>query len=116
MKTPLPGDDAERTGELSSRLAAQQELSERLLLSLFPGPIAERFKTEGPDSIAEEYSAVTILFADVHNFWQSAGKLPPKQFIELLNQVFSLFDRLGDSYGVQKLKTIGDAYMAVAGL
>lgn len=116
MNAPLPVDEAERINELSSRLAAEQELSERLLLSLFPGPIAERFKKEGPGCIAQEYSAVTILFADVHNFWRSAGSLPPTQFIELLNQVFSLFDRLGETYGIEKLKTIGDAYMAVAGL
>jgi class 3 adenylate cyclase len=102
--------------ELLGKLAAEQERSERLLLSLFPKSIAERMKNEDPGCIAAEYPAVTILFADIHDFWRTAGPLPPAEFIELLNQIFSLFDHLADKYGVQKIKTIGDAYMAVAGL
>jgi class 3 adenylate cyclase len=102
--------------ELLGRLGTEQEKSERLLLSLFPKAIADRLKSEAPAYIAEEYPDVTILFADVHDFWKVAGSLPPRQFIELLNQVFSLFDRLGDTHGIQKIKTIGNSYMAVAGL
>jgi len=97
-------------------LRAEQDRSERLLLSLFPKAIADRLKNEPPTCIAEEYSNLTILFASVQDFWHVAGSRPPKQFIELLNQVFSLFDRLADQHGIQKIKTIGDTYMAVCGL
>jgi class 3 adenylate cyclase len=101
--------------ELLERLSQEQERSERLLLSLFPKPIADRLKNEAPTCIAEEYAAATILFADIHNFWTIAGALPPVKFIDLLNRVFSMFDRLADEHGVQKIKTIGDSYLAVAG-
>jgi class 3 adenylate cyclase len=107
---------SEAKSELLASLRAEQERSERLLLSLFPRSIADRLKNEPPTCIAEEYSDVTILFASVHDFWQIAGSRPPEHFIELLNQVFSLFDRLADQHGVQKIKTIGDTYMAVCGL
>ncbi|MDH3281063.1 MAG: GAF domain-containing protein [Gammaproteobacteria bacterium] len=108
--------DSKAKGELLANLRAEQERSERLLLSLFPKSIADRLKNEPPTCIAEEYSEVTILFASVHDFWHIAGSRPPEQFVELLNQVFSLFDRLADQHGVQKIKTIGDTYMAVCGL
>ena len=107
---------SEAKSELLASLRAEQERSERLLLSLFPKSIADRLKNEPPTCIAEEYSDVTILFASVQDFWHIAGSLPPEQFIELLNQVFSLFDRLADEHGVQKIKTIGDTYIAVCGL
>ncbi len=107
---------SEAKSELLASLRAEQERSERLLLSLFPKSIADRLKNEPPTCIAEEYSDVTILFASVHDFWHIAGSRPPEHFIELLNQVFSLFDRLADQHGVQKIKTIGDTYMAVCGL
>ena len=107
---------SEAKSELLASLRVEQERSERLLLSLFPKSIADRLKTEPPTCIAEEYSDVTILFASVQDFWHIAGSLPPEQFIELLNQVFSLFDRLADEHGVQKIKTIGDTYIAVCGL
>lgn len=108
--------DSEAKSELLARLRSEQERSERLLLSLFPKAIAERLKNEAPTCIADEYADVTILFASVHDFWHIAGERAPEQFIELLNQVFSLFDRLADQHGVQKIKTIGDTYMAVCGL
>ncbi len=102
--------------ELLDKLHIEQERSDRLLLSLFPKSIAERLKTGSTDCIADEYSDVTMLFASVQDFWHIAGTGPPAQFIEILNKVFSLFDRLAEQYGVQKIKTIGDTYMAVAGL
>lgn len=113
-------EEAKRASEAKSKLLAnlraEQERSERLLLSLFPPSIAERLKNEVPTCIAEEYAGVTILFTNVQDFWRIAGTRPPEQFIELLNQVFSLFDRLAEQHGVQKIKTIGDTYMAVCGL
>ena len=87
-----------------------------MLLSLFPAPIAERLKREPPNCIAEEYPAATILFADVNDFWHVVGSRPPTEFVQTLGKVFSLFDQLAEAHGVQKIKTIGDSYMAVAGL
>ncbi len=120
LELRLAKDEAERASEaktvLLGRLTAEQEKSQRLLLSLFPKPIAERLQSESPKCVAEEYSAVSILFADIHDFWKIAGTRPPAQLVELLNQVFSLFDRLADTHCVQKIKTIGDSYMAVAGM
>jgi adenylate cyclase len=101
---------------LLTSLRAEQERSERLLLSLFPKSIAERLKNDPPTCIADVYAGVTILFTNVQDFWRIAGARPPEQFIELLNRVFSLFDRLAEQHGVQKIKTIGDTYMAVCGL
>ncbi len=106
----------EAQGKLLERLRTEQERSERLLLSLFPKSIADRLKNEPPDWIAKEYDEVTILFTHVNDFWHIAGSRPPKEFIDLLNQVFTLFDRLADQHGVQKIKTMGDTYMAVCGV
>lgn len=102
--------------ELLINLRDEQERSERLLLSLFPKAIADRLRNEAPGFIAEEYPEATILFAHVNDFWHIAGSRPPEEFIDLLNQVFSLFDRLTDEHGVQKIKTMGDTYMAVCGI
>lgn len=120
LELRLAKDRAEQDNEAKSALLAslraEQERSDRFLLSLFPGYIAERLKNEPTTCIAEEHADVTILFAAVHDFWHIAGARPPGQFIQLLNQVFSLFDRLAERHGVQKIKTIGDTYLAVCGL
>lgn len=102
--------------ELLESLRVEQDRSERLLLSMFPKAIADRLRKESPTFIAEEYPEATVLFTHVNDFWHIAGSRPPEQFIDLLNQVFSLFDRLADEHGVQKIKTIGDTYMAVCGI
>ena len=103
-------------GELLASLRVEQERSERLLLSLFPKAIADRLRKESPSFIAEEYPEATIVFINVNDFWHIAGSRPPAEFIDLLNQVFSLFDRLADKYGVQKIKTMRSTYMAVCGI
>jgi class 3 adenylate cyclase len=92
-----------------------QELSERLLLNVLPYPIAQRLKRE-PGMIADEYTEVTILFADIVNFTPFAQNMLPTQVVEILGEIFTAIDRIADSYGIEKIKTIGDAYMAVAGL
>jgi adenylate cyclase len=113
-------DDGKRANtiqaELLASLRAEQERSERLLLSLFPKAIADRLKNDSPAFIAEGYPEATILFTQVNDFWHIAGARPPEQFIDLLNQVFCLFDRLAEQHGVQKIRTIGDTYMAVCGI
>ena len=111
----LADEASQQKTVLLEKLAGEREKSDRLLTSLFPPAIAERLRSEPTISIAEEHSEVTILFADLTNFWHIAGGRRPRQVIELLNRVFSLFDGLVDRHGVEKVKTIGDTYMAVAG-
>jgi class 3 adenylate cyclase len=96
-------------------LDKERERSERLLLNILPAPIAERLKTS-EDSIAEHSDGVTVLFADIVGFTPLSARKTPRALVELLNRIFSEFDALADAYGLEKIKTIGDAYMAVAGL
>jgi class 3 adenylate cyclase len=96
-------------------LQYEQEKSERLLLNILPKPVADRLK-QSPDAIAERFEEVTVLFADIVGFTALSARIAPEELVNLLNEVFSLFDRLADKHGLEKIKTIGDAYMAVAGL
>ncbi len=97
------------------RLAEEQEKSERLLLNILPAPIAQRLK-QGEQTIADSFSEVTVLFADLVGFTKLSANLSPAELVELLNMIFSCFDELAEKYGLEKIKTIGDAYMVVGGL
>lgn len=97
------------------QIQAEQEKSERLLLNVLPKPIADRLK-QGHHTIADNFAEVTVLFADIVNFTELATALTPAELVELLNQIFSAFDRLVYQYDLEKIKTIGDAYLAVGGL
>ena len=90
--------------------------SEELLLNILPAPIAERLKEENEETIADDFSGVTILFADIVDFTKLSGRTSPHALVDLLNKVFSAFDHLTERHGLEKIKTIGDAYMVVAGL
>jgi guanylate cyclase len=96
-------------------LEAERERSERLLLNVLPEPIARRLK-EKTGVIAEHYDAVTVLFADLVGFTEQSSVMAPAELVALLDRIFSAFDRLADAEGLEKIKTIGDAYMAAAGL
>ena len=96
-------------------LGEERARSERLLLNILPAPIAERLKAS-EDSIAEHSDGVTVLFADIVGFTPLSARKTPRALVELLNRIFSEFDTLADAHGLEKIKTIGDAYMAVAGL
>ena len=96
-------------------LAEEQTKSERVLLNVLPSSIAQRLKND-QGLIADGYADVTVMFADLVDFTQLTESLPPEQMVSLLNQVFSGFDQLSEKYGVEKIKTIGDAYMVVGGL
>ena len=96
-------------------LQAERERSERLLLNVLPEPIAERLKA-GPGVIAEHYDAVSVLFADIVGFTERSSVMPPDELVDLLDSVFSAFDLLADAEGLEKIKTIGDAYMVAGGL
>ena len=104
--------ERERT---QTALEVEQERSERLLLNVLPEPIAERLK-EGPGVIADTFDEVTVLFADIVGFTQFADQRSAVEVVDVLNEVFSVFDDLADRHGLEKIKTIGDAYMVVAGI
>ena len=96
-------------------LHVQQDQTERLLLNVLPRPIAERLK-QSQATIAENFAEATVLFADLVNFTHIASALSPIELVNLLNQIFSTFDRLSEQYNLEKIKTIGDAYMVVGGV
>jgi class 3 adenylate cyclase len=89
--------------------------SEGLLLNVLPRPIADRLKRE-PGVIADAYDDVTVLFADVVEFTGFAQRTTPAAVVRVLDTIFSEFDALATRHGVEKIKTIGDAYMAAGGL
>ena len=93
----------------------EQEKSERLLLNILPRPIAERLKNQ-EGVIADSFAEATVLFADIVEFTRLAAHIPATEVVTLLNDIFSMFDRLAEKHGLEKIKTIGDAYMAVGGL
>ena len=96
-------------------LRAEQEKSEALLLNILPRPIAERLKAAA-QTIADHFAAASILFADVVGFTPLAQRLPPAEMVGILDQLFSQFDVLVERHGLEKIKTIGDCYMAAAGV
>ncbi len=96
-------------------LQLEKEKSEHLLLNILPRPIAERLKG-GERTIADSHPQVTVLFADLVGFTQLSTKTAPQEMVNLLNEVFSHFDRLAERHGLEKIKTIGDNYMLVGGL
>ena len=100
---------------LYEQLLQAQERSERLLSNLLPASIAARLKAK-PGPLAEGFDDVTILFADLVGFTGMASQLSPAHLVRMLDGIFSDFDVLADTFGLEKIKTIGDAYMAVAGL
>lgn len=95
-------------------LSKSNKDSELLLLNILPSPIAKRLK-QGEETIADEYQA-SILFADIVKFTQLAHQLGAKKTVEDLNALFDRFDDICEKYGVEKIKTIGDSYMAVSGI
>lgn len=92
-----------------------QATSEALLLNILPGSIAKALKA-GPDTIAEHYEGVSVLFADIVDFTEMSAQLSPTDLVELLNEVFTFFDEVTEELGIEKIKTIGDCYMAAAGV
>jgi class 3 adenylate cyclase len=94
------------------RLARENE---RLLLNILPEPIAERLR-QGEPLIADRFDDVTLLFADIVEFTRLSSTMSPHELVSVLNDVFTVFDSLVDRYGLEKVKTIGDAYMVVGGI
>ena len=96
-------------------LKAEQAKSEKLLLNVLPMAIVEQLKAE-TGAIASRFEAATILFADIVDFTGLSAEMSPSELVQILNKIFSTFDCIADSMGLEKIKTIGDAYMVVGGL
>jgi adenylate cyclase len=107
--------EMEERAKAQEALRLEQQKSEKLLLNILPKAIVEQLK-QLQGSLAERFDDVTILFADIVNFTPLAAHISPLDLVNWLNQVFSEFDRLAERYGLEKIKTIGDAYMVVGGL
>ena len=95
-------------------LLEEQEKSERLLFNVLPARIAQRLKNKR-ELIADGYADVTVMFADLSNFTQLTEEFSPEQMVGMLNTIFSWFDAMTEKYRLEKIKTIGDAYMVVGG-
>ncbi|MEB3295518.1 MAG: adenylate/guanylate cyclase domain-containing protein [Synechococcales bacterium] len=97
------------------QVAQEREKSEKLLLNILPEPIANRLKRQ-PKAIADGFAEATVLFADIVGFTELSSRLSPQELVVQLNEIFSAFDLIAERYGLEKIKTIGDAYMVVGGL
>ena len=100
---------------LFDQLQVERDKTDRLLLNILPKPVAERMKL-GETNIADSHAEVTILVADLVGFTSLSVHIDPEQVVGLLNEIFSNFDELAEQHGLEKIKTIGDAYMVAGGL
>ena len=101
--------------EALAALRVEQDRAENLLLNILPRSIAERLKSDTA-TIADQFAAASILFADVVDFTPMSDRLQPAEVVGLLDHLFTHFDLLAEQYNVEKIKTIGDAYMVAAGV
>ncbi len=104
-----------RLEEAHRLLQTEQDRSEHLLLNILPAPVARRLKNQ-EQTIADRIPDATVMFADIVNFTEVAAHMAPGRVFDMLNQVFSAFDDLVDRHGLEKIKTIGDAYMVAGGI
>ncbi|MCI0774623.1 MAG: hypothetical protein J4N97_02705, partial [Chloroflexi bacterium] len=103
--------------EITATLELEEahKANELLLLNILPASIADRLK-KGEGLIADRFEDMSVLFADVVGFTQISRNMSPSDLVEMLNHVFSLFDRVAERLALEKIKTIGDAYMVAGGL
>jgi class 3 adenylate cyclase len=101
--------------EKTALIEQKNRENESLLLNILPAPIAERLKG-GENRIADNFAEVTVLFADIVGFTTLAGQASAGEVVDFLNDLFTRFDQAAQRHGIEKIKTIGDAYMAVAGM
>ncbi|AFY82013.1 adenylate/guanylate cyclase domain-containing protein [Oscillatoria acuminata] len=107
--------DITQRKETEDALCREQQKVQELLLNILPQTIAKQLQ-EQPGPIAEKFEAVTILFADLVKFTELSTQVSPQELVSLLNTIVSTFDRLTEKHGLEKIKTIGDAYMVVGGV
>ncbi|MCY1062080.1 adenylate/guanylate cyclase domain-containing protein [Nannocystis sp. SCPEA4] len=105
----------ERAEMLLTQLEREKQRADELLHNILPERVADQLKRK-LHPIAERFEAATVLFADIAEFTRFAAERPPDVVVELLNDIFSRFDALAEERGLEKIKTIGDAYMVVAGI
>jgi class 3 adenylate cyclase len=101
--------------KLERNLRTEHARAERLLLNVLPAEIAEQLKAHPGKTIAQQFDQITALFADVVGFTPLSSRLSPQEAVRLLNELFTAFDRIAASYDLEKVKTMGDGYMIVAG-
>jgi class 3 adenylate cyclase len=104
-----------RVIERTQELQMQTEKTEKLMLNILPQSIAERLK-DGDKEVSDKYQNTTILFSDLVGFTKMSSEKTPEELVFLLNDLFKRFDIRALSLGLEKIKTIGDAYMVVGGL
>jgi adenylate cyclase len=111
------------TKQLYDHVVAEQKASERLLLNVLPRSIVDQLKWRHEviadsftDVVADSFAEVTVLFADIVEFTKFSESVSAEVLVEVLNDIFTRFDGIADKYGLEKIKTIGDAYMVAAGL
>jgi adenylate cyclase len=97
-------------------LDAERERSETLLRNILPRRIAERLKSAPAVTIAERFDEATVLFSDIVGFTELSARLPPDEVVRRLDEVFTRFDKIAEELGLEKIKTIGDAYMVAGGV
>lgn len=107
--------DVSERRQMETELRQQRQQADRLLVNILPYQIAQRLKL-GTRTIAESFNEVSVLFADLVDFTAATSKMTPRQLVKLLNEIFSMFDQLAEFYQLEKIKTIGDAYMVAGGL
>ncbi len=107
---------AKQRQDALAALRVEQERAESLLLNILPGSIAQRLKGSPRTSIADQINAASVLFADVVDFTPHSANLTAAEVVGQLDRLFSHFDDLAERYGLEKIKTIGDAYMVAAGV
>ena len=102
--------------ERTKELEAEKNRSENLLLNILPKEIAKELTAHPERTIAKEYPNVTVLFTDIVGFTKISGEMTAEEVVTMLNKMFTMFDERAQREGIEKIKTIGDAYMAAAGL
>jgi len=120
LRVHIQGEDeltnfAHTINWMLDELQKEKDKTEKLLLNILPETIAQQLK-QSHDIIARDFECVTILFADIVGFTTLSGRLSPLELVDFLNQLFSDFDYLVEELGLEKIKTIGDAYMVASGL
>jgi class 3 adenylate cyclase len=119
MMAAFSGYSRERAERINFRqsliIEQERQKSEKLLLNILPREISEQLKSSG-GTLAQRFGEASILFADIVGFTVLSARMGAEEIIELLNRVFSFFDSLVDKYDVEKIRTIGDNYMVVAGV
>jgi PAS domain S-box-containing protein len=107
--------DISERRQMETELRQQRQQADRLLINILPYRVAQRLKG-GTRTIAESLDQVSVLFTSLVNFTDASSKMTPRQLVKVLNEIFSMFDQLAEFHRLEKIKTIGDAYMVAGGL